>query len=232
VSDPPLIVRLEDLLGGADLEEVQGELEGVLRGYVGTLPRHQAHLIEQFRLVDVAHKVVGVGSVGTRCWIALLLGRRMSDPLFLQFKEAGPSVLESLLPRSRYRNCGHRVVAGQRLMQAAGDPFLGYHRVVEPDGVARDYYVRQLRDWKGSVDLERATARSAREYGRLCGLTLARAHARSGDRSAIAAYLGKGSAFDRAMTSFAEAYADRNERDYAALQAAARAGRIEAAEGS
>ena len=187
--------------------------------------------MESYRLVDLARKVVGVGSVGTAAWIALLLGRDDEDPLFLQLKEAPPSVLERYLGRSEYRNGGHRVVAGQRLMQAVGDVFLGWIHVTAPDGRERDFYVRQLRDWKGSVEVERMVEPGMRIYAELCGWTLARAHARSGDRVAIAAYLGSGGAFDRAIAAFAEAYADRNEADHAALAEAVASGRLEAVSG-
>jgi uncharacterized protein (DUF2252 family) len=174
----------------------------------------------------MARKVVGVGSVGTRAWIVLMLGRDRRDPLLLQAKEAEASVLERFLGPSRYRNHGQRVVAGQRLMQAVSDIFLGWQRVSDAPGEQRDFYVRQLRDWKGSVDVDRMSPASMRTYARLCGASLARAHARSGDRIAIAAYLGTGDVFDRAVGSFAAAYADQNERDYEALVAAVRSGRV------
>jgi hypothetical protein len=161
----------------------------------------------------------------------LLLGRDDQDPLFLQLKEAQPSVLERFLGKSRYRNHGQRVVSGQWLMQASSDIFLGWQRVVGTDGVHRDYYARQLKDWKGSFAVEGATPLGMAQYGRACGWTLARAHARSGDRIAIGAYLGRGDAFDRAICAFAEAYADQNERDYAALVDAVKRGRIKAQTG-
>ena len=185
----------------------------------GTLPGDRRRLLERYHYVDMARKVVGVGSVGTRAWIVLLLGRDDRDPLFLQFKEAPPSVLEPFLGRSEYRNHGQRVVDGQRLMQAASDIFLGWIHLTGADGQSRDFYVRQLRDWKGSAEIERMVPPGMQIYAELCGWTLARAHARSGDRVAIAAYLGKGDVFDRAISAFAEAYADQNERDYAALRA-------------
>jgi len=170
--------------------------------------------------------------VGTRCWIMLLLGRDNSDPLFLQIKETGPSALESVLGRSQYRNHGQRVVEGQRLMQAASDIFLGWiHVKAGIDGQPRDFYVRQLWDWKTSVDLDAIQPQGLEIYAGLCGSTLARAHARSGDRIAIASYLGKNDVFDRAVADFAVAYADQNERDYDALVQAARDGRIETKEG-
>lgn len=174
--------------------------------------------------------MVGVGSVGTRCWIFLLLGRDAGDPLFLQAKEADESVLAEHLGASLYRNQGERVVAGQRLMQATSDIFLGWQRVDGFDGKRRDFYVRQLRDWKGIAMPETMTPAQLEAFGDVCGLTLARAHARSGDRIAIAAYLGGGDAFDRALVTFAEAYADQNERDHRALLDAVRTGRLPAEE--
>jgi uncharacterized protein (DUF2252 family) len=175
----------------------------------------------------VARKVVGVGSVGTDAWIALFVGRDDDDPLMLQIKEAQASVLEEFVGASAHRNAGERVVAGQRITQATGDIFLGWMRVKQTiSGVSRDYYVRQLRDWKGSVVVEAMRPRGMAAYGRVCGATLARAHARSGDRIAIAAYLGSGTAFDRAILRFSEAYAEQNARDYAALVEAARSARV------
>ena len=202
-----------------------------LSEYRRTLSTDRRALLERYRFVDLARKVVGVGSVGTRAWIALMLGRDGADPLFLQIK-AQPSVLEEFAGRSVYRNAGHRVVAGQRLMQTASDLFLGwYHAADEPDGGERDYYVRQLRDWKGSAEIEAMVPKGMRIYAQMCGWTLARAHARSGDAVAIAAYLGKGDAFDRAIAAFSVAYADRNERDYALLKEAVASGRLEAQTG-
>jgi uncharacterized protein (DUF2252 family) len=198
----------------------------MIRTYTRTLPRDRRHLLESYRYVHAARKVVGVGSVGTRSWILLLLGRDQNDPLFLQFKEAQPSVLESFLGKSRYTQHGRRVVEGQRMMQAAPDIMLGWERIVTIDGEKRDFYIRQLWDAKGSVDVDLMDPRELEAYAKVCGWTLARAHARSGDRIAIAAYLGAGGAFDRAMTSFAEAYADQNERDYRALQEAVASGRV------
>jgi uncharacterized protein (DUF2252 family) len=185
--------------------------------------------MDRYRYVDLAHKVVGVGSVGTRCWIVLLLGHDRNDPLFLQVKEAGPSVLAPFVGRSRYRNQGRRVVEGQRLMQAASDILLGWisaEGVV--DGKPRDFYVRQLWDGKGSAAIETMDSEGLRLYARLCGETLARGHARSGDRIAIASYLGGGDGFDRAIGDFARSYADQNERDYEAFAAAVESGRLEA----
>ena len=189
-------------------------------------------LLEEFRLADFARKVVGVGSVGTRAWIALMLGRDGQDPLFLQMKEAEASVLEEFVAPSEFDNHGERVVAGQRLMQATSDIFLGWLHVESGiDGQARDFYGRQLKDWKGSAEIEQMIPSGMAAYGRLCGWTLARAHARSGDRIAIAAYLGKGSSFDRAIVEFSRAYAEQNERDYKALAKAVESGRITAETG-
>jgi uncharacterized protein (DUF2252 family) len=214
---------------GLDRDEITASVLELFRGYRRTLQPDRKILLEEFRYGDLARKVVGVGSVGTRCWILLLLGRDDADPLFLQVKETGPSVLEPLLGRSQYRNHGQRVVEGQRLMQAASDIFLGWIRNKKGlDGQARDFYVRQLWDWKTSVDLETILPRGLELYAQACGWTLARAHARSGDRIAIATYLGKGDVFDRALADFAVAYADQNERDYATLVVAAKDGRIEA----
>jgi uncharacterized protein (DUF2252 family) len=234
ISDPPLIVPIAELAGeaGRDPDEITAGVLELYRGYRRTLQPDRKTLLEEFRYVDLARKVVGVGSVGTRCWILLLLGRDDEDPLFLQVKETGPSVLEPLLGRSQYRNHGQRVVEGQRLMQAASDIFLGWIRnKAGLDGRQRDFYVRQLWDWKTSVDLETILPRGLELYAQACGWTLARAHARSGDRIAIATYLGKGDVFDRALADFAVAYADQNERDYATLVEAAKDCRIEAKEG-
>lgn len=231
VSNPPVIVPMDELHGGAQRRRFEDEVRGMFRRYRASLPNDRRELLEQFRLVDLARKVVGVGSVGTRCWVALLLGVDREDPLFLQIKEAQPSVLERFVGRSRYANSGQRVVAGQRLMQSASDIFLGWGRAGSLEGVARDYYFRQLRDWKGSFVIEDMSPAAMKVYARMCGWTLARAHARSGDRVAIAAYLGKGPAFDEAVASFADAYADVNERDHEALLRAVRAGRIKARTG-
>jgi uncharacterized protein (DUF2252 family) len=232
ISDPPLIVPVEELTSAAAGEDYARWWTKVFRDYRRTVTPDRRQLLEQFDLVHFAHKVVGVGSVGTLAWIALLLGRDNDDPLFLQVKEAQPSVLEAFVGKSTFDNCGQRVVVGQRLMQAASDTFLGWKRVARwIDGSRRDFYVRQLHDWKGSVDLERMRPKELAAYGRLCGWTLARAHARSGDRIAIAAYLGAGTAFDEAIAAFAETYADQNERDYEALVAAVKSGRITAETG-
>jgi uncharacterized protein (DUF2252 family) len=232
VSDAPLIVPVAELAAEAGLtaQEIEAPLHHLFREYRRTLQDDRRHLLEQFRWVDFARKVVGVGSVGTRCWIVLMLGRDGDDPLFLQVKEAQPSVLEPYLGASPYGNHGQRVVVGQRLMQATSDIFLGWiHADAENtlDGVARDYYVRQLWDWKTSVDLDVILPLGLEIYGEVCGFLLARAHARSGDRIAIASYLGKGDTFERALVEFAGAYADQNERDYATLKEAESAGRIE-----
>ncbi len=207
-------------------------LHELLRSYRATLEHDRRVLLEQFQLADFARKVVGVGSVGTRAWIALMLGRDGQDPLFLQLKEAEASVLEEFLEPSEFENHGERVVTGQRLMQASSDIFLGWLHVESGlDGQARDFYGRQLKDWKGSAEIEQMVPKGMAAYGRLCGWTLARAHARSGDRIAIAAYLGKGAAFDRAIVEFSHAYAEQNERDYKALIAAVKSGRITAETG-
>jgi uncharacterized protein (DUF2252 family) len=231
VSDPPLVETIEDLLPGERGEALRESFRVLLRNYRRTLHPDRRQALEGFRMVDLARKVVGVGSVGTRSYIALLLGRDEQDPLFLQFKEAGPSVLERFAGKSRFANSGNRVVAGQRLMQASSDIFLGWNRVIGADGVRRDFYARQLKDWKGSFETDGAQPNGATQYGRACGWTLARAHARSGDRIAIAAYLGSSDVFDRAIGEFAEAYADQNERDHAALADAAEGGRISARTG-
>jgi len=227
VSDPPLIVPLEELF--PDLaDEADERLRAILAGYRETLPDDRRRLLDQFEYVHAARKVVGVGSVGTRAFIALLTGRDGQDPLFLQAKEAEASVLEDFAAPSAYPHHGQRVVEGQRLMQAASDLFLGWLSAEGPDGRQRDFYVRQLWDQKGSalVDAMRPAAMAA--YGELCGATLARAHARSGDRIAIAAYLGSSDRFDRAMADFAGTYADQNEHDYRELGRAAEEGRLAA----
>jgi uncharacterized protein (DUF2252 family) len=229
VSDPPLIWPIEELAGGRD---VRADLDALLAAYRRTLAGDRRRLVSRYRYADAAHKVVGVGSVGTRAWILLLLGRDSEDPLFLQAKEAGPSVLEPYSGRSRFNHHGRRVVEGQRLMQAASDIFLGWVTVDSGlDGGRHEYYVRQLWDGKGSANVENMRPPDMALYARLCGWTLARAHARSGDQIAIAGYLGGGTGFDEAIADFAEAYADQNERDYAAMMAAVKDGRITVKEG-
>jgi uncharacterized protein (DUF2252 family) len=232
IADPPLIIPIEDLLPpGRERDEIEEEVRGVVRSYRRTLETDRRHLIETFHYGHMARKVVGVGSVGTRAWILLMLGRDDQDPLFLQAKEAQESVLERFVGKSQYANSGQRVVAGQRLMQAASDIFLGWHRLTGLDGQTRDFYLRQLRDWKGSADVDTMSASAMTLYGRICAATLARAHARSGDRIAIASYLGNSDAFDRAIADFSSAYADQNERDYQALAQAVDSGRVEAQTG-
>jgi uncharacterized protein (DUF2252 family) len=232
VSQPPLIVPVEELEPTATEAQVVQTVRDFLRGYRSTLAIDRRALLERYRFVDLARKVVGVGSVGTQSWIALLLGRDERDPLFLQVKQAQPSVLEEFVGKSGYATHGERVVAGQRMMQASSDIFLGWRRATAPAGDTIDFYGRQLKDWKGSLEPDVMRPREMAAYGRTCGWTLARGHARSGDRIAIGAYLGSGDVFDRAMATFAEAYADQNERDYAALQEAVKSGRVEAVTGT
>ena len=231
ISDPPVVVPVEELFSDMQADTIYEELRSVVGKYRRTLQSDRRHLLEQFTLVQLARKVVGVGSVGTRAWILLMDGGDGIEPLFLQAKEAQPSVLAEYCGRSKYSNEGERVVTGQHLMQAQSDIFLGWTRVPAPDGVDRDFYVRQLRDWKFSVPIEQMIPSGLRVYAQLCGWTLARAHARSGDRIALAAYLGRSAKFDQAIAEFAETYADQNERDYAALQAAVKDGRAEAITG-
>ena len=226
VSNPPLIVPIEELLSEAEGAELTERVHGLLHSYSHTLQSDRRHILGQFRFVGIARKVVGVGSVGTRAWVVLLVGSDGNDPLLLQAKEAQESVLARFVGKSHYENQGERVVAGQHLMQASSDIFLGWDQVDGLDGVKRDFYIRQLRDWKGSVDTDVMIPAGMGAYARLCGWTLARAHARSGDRVAIAAYLGSGKSFDNAVAAFAESYADQNERDYDALKQAATEGRI------
>jgi uncharacterized protein (DUF2252 family) len=229
VSEPPLIVRLDDYEDTEDRDRIRAGLERLLREYSFTLQHERRVFLAQFRLVDLARKVVGVGSVGARAAIALLLGRDGQDPLFLQIKEAQPSVMEEFVAPSEYQNSGERVVAGQRIMQASSDILLGWLRDAQSvQGASRDYYVRQLRDWKGSIAIEVMNPRALSVYGQLCAVTLSHAHARSGDRVAIAAYLGRGDIFDRAILAFSEAYAEQNDRDYSALVEAAKTGRVPA----
>jgi uncharacterized protein (DUF2252 family) len=233
VSAPPLIETAHDLLPDDTSADLLTEtFHMLLRRYRETLQSDRRVLLESFRFVDIARKVVGVGSVGTRAWIVLMLGKDNQDPLFLQFKEAQASVLEEFLKPSQYRSHGHRVVAGQHLMQASSDIFLGWLDAQSTlDNQPRDFYGRQFRDWKGSIEVDTLLPWGLAQYGQACGWTLARAHARSGDRIGIAAYLGASDAFDRAIAVWAEAYADQNEADYQQLAAAAQAGRVQVAEG-
>jgi uncharacterized protein (DUF2252 family) len=228
VAEPPLITPLSDLAEGA---ETEGALLPILESYTSTLSDDRRRLVADFDYVDAARKVVGVGSVGTRAWIILMMGRDEGDPLFLQAKEARESVLEPYLGKSEYENHGRRVVEGQRLMQAASDIFLGWVEAKGLDEQSRCFYVRQLWDGKGSADVERLSAEELGMYGQLCARTLARAHARSGDRVAIASYLGRGDVFDKAMAEFAERYADQNDADYNTLLEAEKFGEIEVERG-
>jgi uncharacterized protein (DUF2252 family) len=231
VSDPPLIVPAEELMPEGERLRLEDRIRTAFRTYRRSLPLDRRHLLDEYRLVQLARKVVGVGSVGTRDWIALLLGEDGDDPLFLQVKEAQRSVLAPFTAPSAYANQGRRVVEGQRLLQSASDVFLGWDRTKDVLDTEHDFYIRQLWDWKVSLDLERMSPTATEVYGRVCGWTLARGHARSGDRVAIAAYLGRSDAFDRALAVFAEAYADQSERDHAALVEAVRSGRVVAEEG-
>jgi uncharacterized protein (DUF2252 family) len=228
VSDPPLIVPLEELAPPDERGTIDERLHALIRTYRRSLPDDRRRLLERFRYVHLARKVVGVGSVGTRAWIALMLGRDDGDPLFLQAKQAEASVLEPFLGKSGFSNHGRRVVVGQQLTQEGSDVMLGWVRAVGPDGVERDYYVRQLWDEKGSADVETMTPKSMTAYAKACGWALAKGHARSGDAIAIASYLGRSDRLDRALSTFAETYADQNDRDYAALRAAVESGRIQA----
>jgi len=233
ISDPPLLVPIDELMTtDVDRATLESLMVGLISKYRRTLETDRRYLLEQYQFVDTARKVVGVGSVGTRCWIVLMLGRDDADPLFLQVKEAEASVLSRFVGASKYANQGQRVVAGQRLMQASSDIFLGWQHIEAGlDNQPRDFYLRQLRDWKFSLDIETLVPGGMRMYGEVCGWTLARAHARSGDRIAIAAYLGGSDAFDRAITEFAAAYADQNERDHDALVEAVASGRVTAERG-
>ncbi|MGH1562175.1 DUF2252 domain-containing protein [Mumia sp. DW29H23] len=227
-SRPPLVVPLRDLLSDREQHRLETSIDAQLQAYGRSLPAAHRHLLSGFRFVEAARKVGGVGSVGTRAWIALLLGNDAYDPLFLQLKEAQPSVLEAHLPHSVHRNHGQRVVEGQRLMQPASDVLLGWIRTDGIDGTTRDFYVRQLWDGKGSALVDVMSAATMVAYAEVCGATLARAHARSGDAAEIGGYLGSNDRFDRALADFAEAYADQNERDHAALRDAIDAGRVAA----
>jgi uncharacterized protein (DUF2252 family) len=230
VSQPPIIVPLRDLTAtfGLSPDDIMPAIHDRFRAYRATLPADLRHLLDRFQMVDAARKVVGVGSVGTRAFIVLLQGRDEHDPLFLQVKEATASVLEAYLPHSRFRQHGERVVQGQRLMQAASDIYLGWTKGLD---VRRNFYWRQLRDMKGSAVVEAMTPPALTFYAGICGWTLARAHARSGDPIAIAEYLGGGDEFDQSITGFCERYADQNEQDYQQFLKAIKSGRLEAAEG-
>ncbi|NQU38151.1 MAG: DUF2252 domain-containing protein, partial [Actinobacteria bacterium] len=231
ISQPPLMVPLAELLPPEKAHEVEASLHEMLRGYRESLPDDRRILLEQYELVDIAHKVVGVGSVGTRCWVLLMIGRDLGDPLLLQVKQAQESVLEPYVGASEFANAGARAVAGQRLMQAVSDIFLGWNRMTSLEGESLDYYFRQLRDGKGSANVDVMTSNVMNVYAEICGWTLARAHARSGDRVALAAYLGTSSALDKAIVSFSEDYADQNELDHSELVRAIDDGRIHAIEG-
>jgi uncharacterized protein (DUF2252 family) len=227
VGNPPIVTPIEDVLPGAEQAHLEDTVRRMLYTYRHSLPHDRQKLLDNYHYVHAARKVVGVGSVGTRAWVLLMLGRDTADPLFLQFKEAQASVLEPFLGRSEFAEHGQRVVEGQRMMQMASDIMLGWERIVTIDGQTRDFYIRQLWDAKGSAEIELMNPSDLAAYGVVCGWTLAKAHARSGDRIAIAAYLGNSDTFDRAIASFAEAYADQNERDYQRLRDAAAIGRID-----
>ena len=231
ISDPPLITPIEELLPPGERTVLEDNVRHVIRSYRRTLSNDRRHLLERFHYGDAARKVVGVGSVGTRAWILLMLGNDDADPLFLQLKEAEASVLEPYLGASRFAQHGQRVVEGQRLMQAASDIMLGWFKNHDLDGVERAFYIRQLWDGKGSALVEVMEPEGMTAYAEICGWALAHAHARSGDAVAIAAYLGSGEAFDRALAEFAETYADQNERDYAAFKDAVDTGRMAAETG-
>lgn len=231
VSQPPLVVRIEDVLQSQGLEYLQQLLSSVESEYANTLSADRRHLFAQYTLRDAARKVVGVGSVGTRCWIALFTGRDDADPLFLQLKEAQASVLERFTAPSEFSNHGERVVQGQRIMQAVSDVFLGWEKIADVNIVTRDFYVRQLRDWKGSVDVTGLNPAVFSYYGAVCAWTLAKAHARSGDRFAIAEYLGSTTEFEDQMVEFSTAYADQNALDHQALADAITSGRLTALTG-
>jgi uncharacterized protein (DUF2252 family) len=228
VSDPPLLIPIYELVGQAQARRYEQQMSVLIEEYRQSLDPSRRELIGRFRYVGAARKVVGVGSVGTRAWVVLLLGRDDSDPLLMQVKEAEPSVMEHYLGACRYANAAERVVQGERLMQASSDILLGWLRCAGPDGHEGDYYVRQLRDWKASVTLESMTPQLLADYGQSCAHVLARAHARTGDRIAIAGYLGSGDVADIAFTRFAEAYARQNDRDYEALREAVASGRVAA----
>jgi len=227
-AEPPLLVPLRDVLPETEEQDLEARFQDLVRPYRSSLQADRRRLLESYSFVDMARKVVGVGSVGTRCWVVLLVGRDADDPLLLQLKEAPPSVHAEFLGKSRYANQGQRVVTGQRLMQQASDIFLGWQRTTGIDGVERDFYVRQLRDWKGSVEIADLRPEGLISYGELCAWCLARAHARSGDRIAIAGYLGSSPAFEHAIAEFGETYADVNDGDHRQLAEAAASGRVQA----
>ena len=227
-AEPPLLVPLRDVVHGSEGQDLESAYHGLIRQYRTSLQSDRRTLLERYSCVDLARKVVGVGSVGTRCWVLLLVGRDDDDPLLLQVKEASPSVHAEFVGRSRYTNQGQRVVAGQRLMQQASDVFLGWQRTTGIDGVQRDFYVRQLRDWKGSLEVADLRPEGLRIYGEVCAWCLARAHARSGDRIAIAGYLGSSPAFENALADFGEEYARVTEHDHGELADAVAEGRVEA----
>jgi uncharacterized protein (DUF2252 family) len=227
-AEPPLLVPLRDVLPETEERDLESAFRGLIRQYRASLQSDRRALLERYSFVDMAHKVVGVGSVGTRCWVILLIGRDADDPLLLQIKEASPSVHAEFVGKSRYTNQGQRVVAGQRLMQQASDMFLGWQRTTGIDGVERDFYIRQLRDWKGSVEISELRPEGLASYGELCAWCLARAHARSGDRIAIAGYLGSSPTFEQALAEFGEAYADATESDHHQLAEAVASGRVPA----
>jgi hypothetical protein len=232
VADPPLIVPARDLAPEAEADALRERVQSLMTAYRATVPDHRRRLLDRYRFADMARKVVGVGSVGTRAWVVLLIGRNARDPLFLQAKEAPPSALWRFAGRGQYANQGRRVVEGQRLILAVSDIFPGLAREPGRRGRrARDYYVRQLWDWKGSADVAAMSPPGMTAYGELCGGTVARVHARSGDRVAIAGYLGRGDTFDQALVEFAERYADQNDCDHRALVDAVEGGRIAACTG-
>jgi len=231
LSDPPLLVPATELFSDMERQRFEETIVSALRSYRKTLSGDRRRLVETYQFVDIARKVVGVGSVGTRCWVALLIGRDEGDPLFLQVKQAEAAVIEPFVAKCRFTNQGQRVVEGQRLMQATSDILLGWDRSVGPDGVTRDFYMRQLWDWKASANIDGMKVPDLSVYAQMCGWTLARAHARSGDAIAIGAYLGSSDRFDTALGEFAVTYADQNERDHQALLDAIAAGTIEATSG-
>jgi len=226
ISEPPLLVPIEELFSDTDSDLLDRSIHDALRAYRRSLSHDRKRLLESYRYVRVARKVVGVGSVGTRAWVVLFTGLSDADPLILQVKEAEASVLEAFTAKSEFANHGQRVVEGQRLMQAASDIFLGYEKITGPDGIARDFYMRQLWDWKASADIEAMTPDTLGIYAQMCGWTLARAHARSGDRVAIASYLGGSKTFDQAIATFAASYAEQNDLDHRALLDAIAEGRV------